>query len=64
MAVMALLSDPGYHWLIFSISAILAQGLWSCALDGEDSVLPSLLSSQLSAEQPPDRAWPCWGQVP
>lgn len=56
MAVMALLSDPGYHWLIFSISAILAQGLWSCALDGEDSVLPSLLSSQLSAEQPPDRA--------
>lgn len=53
VAVMALLTDPGYHQLLTSISTILAQALWSCVLAGKDIVLPSLLPSQLSAEQPP-----------
>lgn len=47
VAMMALLTDQGYHHLIITISALLAQALWSCDLAGEDTVLPALLSPWL-----------------
>lgn len=52
VAMMALLTDHGYHHLIIPISALLAQALGSCALAGEDTVLPALLSHRFLVHLP------------
>lgn len=59
VAMMALLSDHGYHHLVITISAVLAQLLWSCVLAGEATVLPALLSLWLPVHFPWGAAHSC-----
>lgn len=58
VAMMALLTDRGYHHLIITISALLAQAPWSCALAGEDTQ-PALLSPWFPVYLPCGAAWSC-----